>query len=166
MIRTNGVYIMESAEVVGDVTIGKDSSVWSHAVIRGDDSTIRIGRNSNIQDMCVIHTEHDIPIEIGDNVTIGHSAIVHCRRIGSNCIIGMGAMLLDNAEIGEYCIVAAGAVVTEGQIVPSKSLVMGVPGKVVRDLGESDIQRIEKAARDYHRLSQEHYRGKHKLFFG
>lgn len=142
MIRTNGVYIMESAEIVGDVTIGEDSSVWSHAVIRGDDSTIRIGKNSNIQDMCVIHTEHDIPVEIGDNVTIGHSAIVHCRRIGSNCIIGMGAMLLDNAEIGEYCIVAAGAVVTEGQIVPPNSLVMGVPGKVVRDLQESDIRRI------------------------
>jgi len=142
MIRTNGVYIMESAEIVGDVTIGEDSSVWSHAVIRGDDSTIRIGKNSNIQDMCVIHTEHDIPLEIGDNVTIGHSAIVHCRRIGSNCIIGMGAMLLDNAEIGEYCIVAAGAVVTEGQIVPPNSLVMGVPGKVVRDLQESDIRRI------------------------
>jgi carbonic anhydrase/acetyltransferase-like protein (isoleucine patch superfamily) len=155
---------MESALIVGDVTIGEDSSVWSNAVIRGDDSYIRIGRNTNIQDMCIIHTEHNIPVEIGDNVTIGHSAVVHCRRIASNCIIGMGAMLLDNAEIGEYCMVAAGAVVTEGQIIPPKSLVMGVPGKVVRELQEADIQRIEKAAWDYLRLSQDHYSGKHKRF--
>ena len=116
-----------------------------------------------------IHPTADVSPKavIGPGTRIWHQAQVRERvRLGSNCIIGMGAMLLDNAEIGEYCIVAAGAVVTEGQIVPSKSLVMGVPGKVVRDLGESDIQRIEKAARDYHRLSQEHYRGKHKLFFG
>jgi carbonic anhydrase/acetyltransferase-like protein (isoleucine patch superfamily) len=166
MIRASGVYIMESALIVGDVTIGEDSSVWSNAVIRGDDSYVRVGRNTNIQDMCVIHTEHDIPVEIGDNVTVGHAAVVHCRRIGSNCIIGMGAMLLDNAEIGEYCIVAAGAVVTEGQIIPPRSLVMGVPGKVVRELQKQDIQRIEKAARDYLRLSRDHYSGKHRPFQG
>ena len=164
MIRANGVYIMESAEIIGDVTIGEDSSVWNNAVIRGDGSYIRIGKNSNVQDMCVIHTDYDIPVEIGDNVTIGHGAIVHCRRLGSNCIIGMGAMLLDNAEIGEYCIVAAGAVVTEGQIIPPKSLVMGIPGKVVREIGAADIQRIERAARDYLRLSQDHYKGKHRPF--
>lgn len=163
MIRKNGVYMAETAEVLGDVSLGENSSVWNKAVIRGDDSYIRIGSNTNIQDMCVVHTEHNIPVEIGDSVTIGHGAIVHCRSIGSYCIIGMGAMLLDNAQIGEYSIVGAGAVVTEGQIVPPRSLVMGIPGKVVREIEEVNIRRIEKAAQDYLRLAQEHYQGKHKL---
>jgi len=85
MIKKHDFFIMESAELVGDVTIGKDSSVWNKAVIRGDESSIRIGKRTNIQDMCVIHAERHIPIEIGDNVTIGHSAVIHCRRVGSNC---------------------------------------------------------------------------------
>ncbi|UCF56678.1 MAG: gamma carbonic anhydrase family protein [Deltaproteobacteria bacterium] len=162
MIKKNKVYIMESAEIVGDVKIGENASVWSKAVIRGDDSYIRIGKNTNIQDMCVIHTEHDIPVEIGDNVTIGHNAVIHCKKIGSNCIIGMGAMLLVIAEIGECSIIAAGAVVTENQIIPPRSLVMGVPGKIVRKIGDEDIKRIEKAAQDYLRLSKSHYEGQHK----
>jgi carbonic anhydrase/acetyltransferase-like protein (isoleucine patch superfamily) len=112
--------------------------------------------------MCVIHTEHDIPVEIGDNVTIGHNAVIHCKKIGSNCIIGMGAMLLVNAEIGECSIIAAGAVVTENQIIPPRSLVMGVPGKIVRKIGDENIKRIEKAAQDYLRLSKSHYEGQHK----
>lgn len=100
--KKDGVYIMDSAEIVGDVTIGENSSVWNKAVIRGDESSIRIGKNTNIQDMCVIHAEPNIPMEIGDNVTIGHSAVIHCRRVGSNCIIGMGAMLLNirSTDIG------------------------------------------------------------------
>lgn len=163
MIKKNGVYIMESAEIVGDVIIGECSSVWSKAVIRGDESYIRIGKNTNIQDLCVIHAEHDIPIEIGDNVTIGHSAVIHCRKIGSNCLIGMGAMLLDNAEIGEYSIVAAGTVVTENRIIPPRSLVMGVPGKIVREINDDDdVKRIISSSKDYLRLSRSHYKGRYK----
>ena len=162
MIKKTGVYIMESAEIVGDVIIGEFSSVWSKAVIRGDESYIRIGKNTNIQDLCVIHAENDIPIEIGDNVTIGHSAVIHCRKVGSNCLIGMGAMLLDNAEIGEYSIVAAGTVVTENRIIPPRSLVMGVPGKIVREIKDDDIKRIISSSKDYLRLSRLHYKGRYK----
>jgi len=163
MIKKNGVYIMESAEIVGDVIIGESSSVWSKAVIRGDESYIRIGKNTNIQDLCVIHAEHDIPIEIGDNVTIGHSAVIHCRKVGSNCLIGMGVILLDNAEIGEYSIVAAGTVVTENKVIPPRSLVMGVPGKIVREINDDDIKRIISSTKDYLRLSKSHYEGRYRF---
>jgi carbonic anhydrase/acetyltransferase-like protein (isoleucine patch superfamily) len=162
MIRKNKVYIMESAEIVGDVSIGENSSVWSKAVIRGDLSSITIGKGTNIQDMCVMHADRHAPIEIGDNVTIGHSAVIHCRRVGSNCIIGMGAMLLDNVEIGEYSIIGAGTVVAENTKISSRSVVMGVPGKVVRQINDADIKRIKNAAQDYLRLSKSHYAGKYK----
>ena len=165
MIKKNEVYIMESAEIVGDVTIGENSSVWNKAVIRGDESSIRIGKGTNIQDMCVIHAESHIPIEIGDNVTIGHSAVIHCRIVGSNCLIGMGAMLLDNVEIGEYSIIAAGKVVAENTIIPPRSVVMGVPGKVVRETIDEDIKRIESAAQDYLRISKSHHDGKYKKIY-
>ena len=162
MIKENKVYIMESAEIVGDVRIGENSSVWSKAVIRGDESSIHIGKRTNIQDMCVMHAERNITMKIGDNVTIGHSAVIHCRRVGSNCLIGMGAMLLDNVEIGEYSIIAAGTVVAENTKIPSRSVVMGVPGKVVRETNDEDIARIESAAQDYLRLSQLHHEGKYR----
>jgi len=162
MIKENKVYIMESAEIVGNVKIGENSSVWNKAVIRGDESSIRIGKGTNIQDMCVIHSERHIPMAIGDNVTIGHSAVIHCRRVGSNCLIGMGAMLLDNVEIGEYSIIAAGTVVAENTKIASRSVVMGVPGKVVRETNDEDIKRIESAAQDYLRLSESHHEGQYK----
>ena len=162
MIRKNKAYIMESAEIVGDVRIGENSSVWCKAVIRGDLSSISIGKGTNIQDMCVMHADRKAPIEIGDNVTIGHSAVIHCSKVGSNCIIGMGAMLLDNVEIGEYSIIGAGTVVAENTKIPSRSVVMGVPGKVVREINDADIKRIESAAQDYMHLSKSHYESKYK----
>jgi carbonic anhydrase/acetyltransferase-like protein (isoleucine patch superfamily) len=162
MIKKDGVYMMESAEILGDVKIGEHSSVWNKAVIRADGSPVRIGKNTNIQDMCVMHTEENIPLEIGDNVTIGHSAVIHCRRIGSNCIIGMGAMLLDDVEIGEYSIIAAGTVVTENKRIPPRSLVMGIPGKIVREINHDDIKRIENATQEYLHLARSHYEGHHK----
>ncbi len=162
MVQKDGAYIMESAEIIGEVTIGEDSSVWSNAVIRGDGSPIKVGKNSNIQDMCVMHTDPGRPLEVGDNVTIGHGAVLHCRRVGSNCVIGMGAMLLDNAEIGEYSVVAAGTVVTENKKIPSRSLVMGVPGKIVREINDEDIERIGHAAQEYVRLAKAHHEGYYK----
>ena len=162
MIKKDEVYIMESAEIVGDVKIGEHSSVWSQAVIRGDGSPIRIGKNTNIQDMCVIHTDLGKPLEIGDNVTIGHGAVVHCRRVGSNCVIGMGAMLLDNVEIGDYSVIAAGTVVTENKKIPPRSLVMGIPGKIVREIRDEDIKGIEHGTREYLLLARAHYEGHHK----
>ncbi len=162
MIKKDGVYIMESAEILGDVKIGEHSSVWSKAVISADGSPIRIGKNTNIQDMCVIHTDPGMHLEIGDSVTIGHSAVIHCRRIGSNCIIGMGAMLLDNVEIGEFSIIAAGAVVAENKRIPPRSLVMGIPGKIVREINDDDIKRIENAVQEYLHFARSHYEGHHK----
>lgn len=162
MIRKAGVYIMESAEIMGDVFIGESSSVWSKAVVRGDESYIRIGRNTNIQDLCVLHAESGIPMEIGDNVTIGHGAVIHCRKVESNCLIGIGAMLLDNSEIGEYSIVAAGSIVTENTIIPPRSLVMGVPGKIIRKINEDDMKRIMSSSKDYLRLSTSHYNGMYR----
>lgn len=162
MIKKDGVYIMESAEIFGDVKIGEHSSAWSKVVIRADNSPIRIGKNTNIQDMSVMHTDPGMPLEIGDNVTVGHSAVLHCRRIASNCIIGMGAMLLDNAEIGEYSIIAAGAVVAENKRIPPRSLVMGIPGKIVREINDDDIKRIENAVQEYLHLARSHYEGHHK----
>jgi carbonic anhydrase/acetyltransferase-like protein (isoleucine patch superfamily) len=165
MIKKAGVYIMESAEIMGDVRIGEDSSVWNKVVIRGDEAYVQIGNRTNIQDMCVLHTERDIPLKIGDNVTIGHGAIIHCKKIGANCIIGMGAMLLVNAEIGEFSVVAAGAVVVENKIIPPRSLVMGVPGEVVRPIDDENIKRIKHATGEYMRLSKEHYEGRYKNCF-
>ena len=162
MVRKDGVYIMESSEILGDVTIGENSSIWSKVVIRGDESPIRIGMNTNIQDMSVIHAEPGISMEIGDNVTIGHSAVIHCRRISSNCMIGMGAMLLNNVEVGEWSIIAAGTVVTEDTRIPPQSLVMGVPGHIVRGINSKDRERIEHAAHDYQSLSKSHYKGKYQ----
>jgi carbonic anhydrase/acetyltransferase-like protein (isoleucine patch superfamily) len=112
--------------------------------------------------MCVIHTDPGRPLEIGDNVTIGHGAMLHCRRIGSYCFIGMGAVLLDSVEIGEYSVIAAGTVVTENKKIPPRSLVMGIPGKIVREIKDEDIKRIEHGAQEYLRLAKAHYEGYHK----
>lgn len=166
MQLVNGVYIMESADVVGDVTLGGNCSVWCNAVIRGDDAYVKIGEKTNIQDCAVVHTQHEIPIDIGDNVTIGHGAIVHCRSVGSNTMIGMGALLLDCTEIGEFCIIAAGAIVTEYKKIPDRSIVMGSPGKIVRTASEKDIERIRFASSDYQRLAKLHYEGKYKKYPG
>ncbi len=162
MIKENGVYIMESAEIIGKVSIGPDSSVWNKAVIRGDDESVTIGKNTNIQDMCMVHPEHDIPMEIGDNVSIGHRAIVHCKKIGSNCLIGMGAILLDNVEIGKYSIIAAGSVIAENRKIPPRSVVMGVPGKIVREANEKDLKLIQNTALQVFNLAVNHSMGKYE----
>ena len=154
MIKKDRLYVMESAEIYGNVRVGENSSIWSKVVIRGDNASVRIGKNTNIQDLCVIHAERKIPMEIGDNVTIGHRAVVHCRRVGSNCIVGMGAILLDNVVVGEYSIIGAGAVILENSVIPPRSIVTGVPGRVVRETDEKDIKRISSAALDYLRLAE------------
>jgi carbonic anhydrase/acetyltransferase-like protein (isoleucine patch superfamily) len=142
-------FIEESAQVVGDVKIGRDSSVWYNAVVRGDVHYIRIGERTNIQDGVVLHgTFNKYPVILEDAVSIGHNAVVHGCTIHSNCLIGMGAIILDNAEIGENCIIGAGTVVKEGMIVPPNSLVLGVPGRVKRGLTDEELQGLrERAAR-------------------
>ncbi|PIE34980.1 gamma carbonic anhydrase family protein [candidate division KSB3 bacterium] len=144
------VFVEESAQVVGFVRIGPDSSVWHNAVLRGDVNTIRIGERSNIQDGVVVHgTFEKYSVDIGDGVSVGHNAVVHGSIIHANCLIGMGAIILDNATIGENCIIGAGTLVTEGMVVPPGSLVLGVPGRIKRELTDHEIQGLRERAERY-----------------
>ncbi len=144
------VYAAESAEIIGDVAIGAESSVWFHTVVRGDVNTIRIGQRTNVQDGCVLHVRGETgPLVIGSDVTLGHGAIVHACTVGDHCLIGMGAIVLDNAEINPYTLVAAGAVVRTSARFPGGVLVAGVPAKIVRDLTPEERTMIEESARSY-----------------
>jgi carbonic anhydrase/acetyltransferase-like protein (isoleucine patch superfamily) len=144
------VYVDPSAQVIGDVEIGAESSVWMNAVVRGDVNYIRIGARSNVQDGTIIHVMHDThPTLIGDDVTLGHGVIAHGCTIHDRVLIGMGAVLLNGAEIGEDCIVAAGSLVTEGARVPPRSLVMGSPAKVKRALDDAQVASIREYASNY-----------------
>jgi carbonic anhydrase/acetyltransferase-like protein (isoleucine patch superfamily) len=148
-------YVDDSAQVIGDVEIGADSSVWMNVVIRGDVNAIRIGARSNVQDGTVVHVMHEThPTRIGDDVTIGHAAIVHGCTVSSRVLIGMGAILLNGASIGEDSIVAAGTLVTEGTEIPSRSLVMGSPGRVVRSLRDTEIASILEYSGNYVRYKR------------
>src|SRR6478735_12081973 len=143
-------FIDDSAQVIGDVEIGEDSSVWMCVVIRGDVNRIRIGRRSNVQDGTIVHVMKDThPTAIGDNVTIGHGAVIHGCTIEDQCLIGMGAIVLNGATIGAGSIVAAGTLLVEGQKVPPRSLVMGSPGKVKRLLTQAEVADIRLYADRY-----------------
>jgi carbonic anhydrase/acetyltransferase-like protein (isoleucine patch superfamily) len=128
------VYIARGAVVTGDVTLGDAASVWHNAVLRGDINRIVVGHHANIQDNAVLHLAEDLPCVVGNYVTVGHSAIVHACTVGDECLIGMGAVILDGAELGAQCLVGAGALVTQHTKIPEGSLVLGVPAKVVRAL--------------------------------
>lgn len=143
-------FVDPSAQVIGDVEIGDASSVWMNAVVRGDVHWIRIGRRSNVQDGTVIHVMNGThPTRIGDDVTIGHGAIVHGCTLADRILIGMGAILLNGVEVGEDSIVAAGTLLPEGTRIPARSLVMGSPGKVRRALDDGDIASIREFADRY-----------------
>ena len=147
-------FIAPSADIIGDVVLGSYSSVWFNTTIRGDINTIRIGRESNVQDNAVIHvTGGTGPVVIGDRVTIGHSAIVHGCTLEDDVLIGMGAVVLDNALIGTNSIVGASALVTARTIVPPRSLVLGAPAKVIRSLTDEEVTSIGKYADNYLRTS-------------
>lgn len=143
------VYLAKTAVVLGDVTLGAHASVWYGAVLRGDINRIVVGANSNIQDNAVVHLADDFPCLIGDWVTVGHSAIVHACSIGDECLIGMGATILDGAEIGAQSIVGANALVTGGTKVPPGSLVLGSPAKVVRPLKPEERAGLKHWAQKY-----------------
>jgi carbonic anhydrase/acetyltransferase-like protein (isoleucine patch superfamily) len=152
----NNTFIAANSTIIGRCTIEENSSVWFNATIRADVNEIIIGRNVNIQDGSVIHCDHEYSVSIADNVTIGHNAIIHGCRISSNCIIGMGAIILDGATIGENCIVGANSLITSGKQIPAGSLVMGSPGKVVRELSIEEIESIKKSVEGYVVLSKEY----------
>jgi carbonic anhydrase/acetyltransferase-like protein (isoleucine patch superfamily) len=143
-------FVDESAQVIGDVDVGEASSIWMNCVLRGDVHWIRVGRRSNIQDGTIVHVMNGThPTIIGDEVTIGHGAIVHGCTLGARVLVGMGAILLNGVEIGEDSIVAAGTLLPEGAIIPPRSLVMGSPGKVRRALTDTDVASIRSYADRY-----------------
>jgi len=147
------LFLADTARIVGDVRLGKGVNIWYGAVLRGDITYISVGDNTNIQDNAVIHVDYDLPAIIGSNVTVGHGAIIHGAKISDNVLIGMGAIVLSGAEIGEGCIIGAGAVVKEREKIPPFSLVVGVPGKVVKTLPEEIIEKIKESADEYVKLA-------------
>jgi carbonic anhydrase/acetyltransferase-like protein (isoleucine patch superfamily) len=142
-------WIAPSAAVVGKVEIGTDVSVWFSAVLRGDYEPIVVGAGSNVQDGCVIHTDPGTPVTIGRHCTIGHRAILHSCAIGDNSLIGMGAMVLNRSRVGRSCLIGANALILEDRIIPDNSLVIGMPGKIVRQLTSEEIERLTDSARNY-----------------
>ncbi len=156
-------FIAPSAVIIGDVSIGKNCGVFPHAVIRGDQNTIEIGDGSNVQDCCVIHCDKHHKVKIGKNVSLGHCAMIHGATIGDECLIGIHATVLNGAIIGSGSIIGANALVTSDMNVPENSLVLGVPGKVIKQ-NESFREMAQNNAKTYQRLSKEHKEGKHPTY--
>jgi carbonic anhydrase/acetyltransferase-like protein (isoleucine patch superfamily) len=156
-------FIAPSAIIIGKITIGKKCGVYPHAVIRADENTITIDDGSNIQDCCIIHCDKEHKVTIGKNVSIGHGAILHGATIENNCLIGINATILNGAVIREGSIIGANALVTTDMEIPRCSLVLGIPGKVVKT-DEKFLQQAQINAETYQQLSQEHLQGKHPVY--
>lgn len=148
-------YIAPSADIIGDVVIKENGSVWYQAVVRADNDRIEIGSGSNVQDSCVLHADAGYPVKIGDYVTVGHGAIIHGCEIGDNTLVGMGAIILNGAKIGKNCLIAAGALVTQGKEIPDGSMVMGSPAKIRRELTKEEIVGNRESAEEYIELGRE-----------
>lgn len=156
------VFIAFNAVVIGDVVIGKDSSIWFGSLVRGDTNHIRIGKLTNVQDYSILHVTHkEHPLIIGDEVTIAHKVIAHGCTIGSRCLIGMGAILMDGVVVGDESIIGAGGIVTPGTKIPPKSMVMGFPARVIRELDDREIGQIAHTARHYASLAS-WYKGEYE----
>jgi carbonic anhydrase/acetyltransferase-like protein (isoleucine patch superfamily) len=148
-------YVEDTGIVIGDVVMGQECSVWFHAVIRGDVHFIRIGHRTNVQDLSMLHVTHDThPLIIGDDVTIGHSVVLHGCTIKDRVLVGMGSIVMDGAQIGEDSVIGAGSLITEGTVVPPKSLVMGSPARVKRPVTEKELAWISESAQNYVRYAR------------
>ncbi len=156
-------FIAHNATVVGKVSLGEDASVWYSAVIRADVEEIIIGKRTNIQDGAILHADYGEPTIIGDDVTVGHGAIVHGAIVGDFTLIGMRATILNRAKIGKYCIIGACALVTEGMEIPDYSMVLGVPAKVVKQISPEHAQMIEMGAAHYVEMAQRHQAGEFEM---
>ena len=142
-------WVADTAAVIGNVEIGDDVSIWFGTTIRGDNDAIRIGAGSNVQDNCMLHVDPGFPIVIGDSVSVGHSVTLHGCTIGNGSLIGMGVIILNGAVIGEGCLIGANSFIPEGKVIPPNSVVMGAPGKVVREVTEADKPRVTRGAGAY-----------------
>ncbi|HEX9017453.1 MAG TPA: gamma carbonic anhydrase family protein [Chloroflexota bacterium] len=154
-----GVFVAESAQVIGDVTLMEGSSVWYNVVIRGDNDSVTIGRDTNIQDNVTIHVDSGSPCVIEDGVSVGHGAVVHGCTVRRHALVGIHAIVLNDAEIGEDAIIGAGAVVGSGKVIPARSLAVGVPAKVIREISDGDAAENAARAERYAALAQEHRKG-------
>jgi carbonic anhydrase/acetyltransferase-like protein (isoleucine patch superfamily) len=143
------VYIADGAWLIGDVEVGEQASLWFNAVLRGDINSIHVGRRSNVQDGAVLHVTRELPVRIGDDVTIGHKAMIHGCWIGDGSLVGMNAVVLDNARVGPFALVAAGAVVRENFVVPEGTLVAGVPGRIIRSITDDEKAQVLQSAKNY-----------------
>lgn len=142
-------WVANDANVIGNVMLREHSSVWFCATIRGDNEIVIVGKGTNIQENTVMHTDIGFPLKIGENCTIGHKVMLHGCEIGNNTLIGMGAVILNGAKISDNCLIGAGALITENKVIPDRSLVMGAPGKIVRELDDTAIERLTQSALHY-----------------
>lgn len=164
MRRTaGGVYIAHNALVIGDVALGENVNLWFNVVIRGDLARITLGPRVNLQDHVCVHTDFGVPLDIAEDVVAGHGAILHGRRIGAGCLIGMGAVILSGSEIGDECLIAAGCVVSERMVVPRRCLVAGVPGRIVGPVKESHLERARRINAHYIDNAERYIRGEFPL---
>jgi len=154
---SDSVFIAPTATVIGDITVGADSSIWYGACVRGDMAPITIGAGSNVQENATIHVDPGVPVSVGNGVTIGHNAVIHGATIEDDALIGMGAIVLNRAVVGRGSIIAAGAVVREGMVVPPGSLVAGVPGKVIKELSAEQQAHIRENAQAYVACARAHH---------
>jgi len=143
------VWIAPNATVIGDVRLGKNVSLWWNTVLRGDNDPITIDEDSNIQDGSILHTDPGAPLTIGCRVTVGHLVMLHGCTIGHDSLIGMKSVILNHAVIGQHCLIGANTLIPEGKIIPDRSVVIGSPGKIVREVTEADLERIQRAAQNY-----------------
>ncbi|MEK1895507.1 MAG: gamma carbonic anhydrase family protein [Rhizobium sp.] len=151
-------YVAPGAKIIGDVHLGHDVSIWFNAVLRGDNEPIEVGSGSNVQDGCIVHTDPGYPVRIGENVTIGHNATVHGCSIGAGSLIGIGATVLNGAVVGRFCLVAAGALIRENMVIPDRSLVVGIPARIVGNLTAEQTERMAQG--------NARYRGKIQTYTG
>jgi carbonic anhydrase/acetyltransferase-like protein (isoleucine patch superfamily) len=152
-------FIARGVVVTGDVVFGPGVNIWYGSVLRGDLARISLGPRVNIQDGCIVHTDYNQPQIIDEGVVVGHRAVLHGHKIGRDTLVGMGAMLLTGSEIGEECLIAAGALITENRRIPPRSVVMGVPGRVVREVTDEDLRNTHAIAAHYLELAERYARG-------
>ncbi|MDQ8024182.1 MAG: gamma carbonic anhydrase family protein [Moraxellaceae bacterium] len=152
-----GSWVADDASVIGSVTLGRDVSVWFGAILRGDNDPITIGDRTNIQDGAIIHTDDGVPLTLGNDVTVGHMAMLHGCTVGDATLIGINAIVLNRAVIGKHCLIGANALIPEGKVIPDRSLVVGTPGRVIRTLTDEEIERLYASARGYVQNAR-HYR--------
>jgi carbonic anhydrase/acetyltransferase-like protein (isoleucine patch superfamily) len=156
LIERGGAWIADDATIWGDVTLGREASVWYGSIVRADVAKIRIGARTNVQDLSLVHPQHDEDVEIGSEVTIGHNVMVHCREIGDGCLIGIGAILLAGVRIGPECLIGAGTLIPVGKTIPPRSVVVGSPGRVVRQVTEADLASFRENVLRYVALARRH----------